>query len=117
MLTLFKHIVAGDSWGVNMPIIYDSPARGMMLPIMQLIIAMGIMNLILAVVVDRAVEAREMNKEKILKEQRQEKLRRKVELLETIRHFDADHSGTLSREEIENALSARSIQYTLGVAG
>ena len=43
---------------INIPVIETNPAKGILLPLVQLLIAMGIMNLILAVVVDRSVEAR-----------------------------------------------------------
>merc|ERR1740130_780433 len=67
VITIFQQVVAGDSWGeINIPVILKDPFRGTLLPLIQLIIAMGIMNLILAVVVDRSVEAREQNKAKLI---------------------------------------------------
>merc|ERR1712061_10232 len=57
ILTLFAQIVAGDSWGlISIPVIEDSWGLGLMLPVVQVIIGVATMNLILAVVVDRAVE-------------------------------------------------------------
>jgi len=104
MLTLFQQIVAGDSWGqISIPVIEHSPGHGMLLPVVQLLVAMGIMNLILAVVVDRSVDAREQNKERLLEEKRSQTETRRLKLLTIIGEFDVDESGTLSRQEIEAA--------------
>jgi len=120
ILTLFQQIVAGDSWGmINIPVIEKSPYLGLLLPGAQLLIAMGIMNLILAVVVDRSVEAREQNKAKMAEEERVRKQERKLRLLKVISEFDEDASGTLSRAEIDGALQspkAEEFQHIMKVA-
>lgn len=104
MLTLFQQIVAGDSWGlISIPVMEAAPWPGIVLPLVQLFIAMGLMNLILAVVVDRSVDAREQNKERVLEEKRRQKEERRLQLLSNIAFFDTDASGTLSREEILRA--------------
>lgn len=101
MLTLFQQVVAGDSWGyISIPVIEENPRIGLLLPMMQLLIAMGIMNLILAVVVDRAMESREASKEAAMMERMKEQQERKSQLLTIISEFDADMSGTLSPSEI-----------------
>lgn len=104
VLTLFQQTVAGDSWGqISIPVIEKAPVIGMLLPLVFVFIAMGIMNLILAVVVDRSVDAREQNKERVLNEKHYQKEARRLELLKNISSFDHDASGTMSRKEIEDA--------------
>merc|ERR1719313_2796054 len=70
---------------------------------------MGVMNLVLAVVVDRSVEAREQNKERILKEKQMQIIEQKLELLQTIAEYDTDEGGTLSRTELEQACTQCSL--------
>merc|ERR1740138_1162797 len=64
------------------------------------------MNLILAVVVDRAMDEREASKEKQIKESKIASQERKVRLLNIISEFDLDKSGTLSRKEISEACAS-----------
>lgn len=105
--TLFQQIVAGDSWGaISLPVLDTSPIVGMWLPFVQLIVSMGLMNLILAVVVDRAMEQRETSKEIQLAKRRAEQEARKVRLLNIISAYDHDFSGTLSRDEILEACTS-----------
>merc|ERR1719420_1619479 len=65
MLTLYQQVVAGDSWGLLGVPVVEAHWAGMLLPLVQLVIGIGAMNLILAVVVDRAVEAREHNRSQV----------------------------------------------------
>ena len=90
MMTLFQQTVAGDSWGsINVPVIEKEPLVGMLLPVVHIMVAIGVMNLILAVVVDRSVQAREQNTEKVRLEKQSARLLRKMELLKNIHECDA----------------------------
>jgi len=118
VLSLFSQIVAGDSWGLTSIPILEKSAWGILLPCVQLMIAMGITNLILAVVVDRSVEAREQNKNRIYQEKIQASNQRKVAILNTISAFDTDHSGALSRDELDRAFQeSDELQQLVSVTG
>jgi hypothetical protein len=117
ILTLFQQVVAGDSWGrMNLEVIHEDPVTGCLLPMVQLLISMGMMNLILAVVVDRSAEARESQKEASELHKSKLKHDRMVFLLQTIATFDDDQSGLLSREELDNALRSTEIRNVLKAA-
>lgn len=107
ILTLFQQIVAGDSWGlISIPVIEEDPILGMILPITQLAIGLGTMNLILAVVVDHAVEARESNQEFVINEKLKEKAKRTADLCRMFNKLDVDGSGCIDKEELESAFQS-----------
>merc|ERR1712118_43166 len=66
---------------------------------------MGIMNLILAVVVDSAMEARQQSEQDRQRQQQRERRQRTLELVEMVAEFDIDGNGTLSADEIREAFS------------
>jgi len=103
-LTLFQQIVAGDSWGeISIPVIEENPAFGLLLPFTQLAVGVGAMNLVLAVIVERAMAVRESSKEEMLKEALEEQRSRLVDVIQLLRQVDTDGNGMLSKEEIEQA--------------
>jgi len=52
--------VAGDSWGaISVPVIENHPWMGVILISIVFTVSLGLMNLMLAVIVERAAEARE----------------------------------------------------------
>ncbi|CAE7811757.1 CAC [Symbiodinium sp. CCMP2592] len=60
MLTIFQQVVAGDSWGeTSLPLVEAEPLTILILFPIMMTISLGAMNLILAVIVERATEARE----------------------------------------------------------
>merc|ERR1719379_492698 len=61
------------------------------------------MNLILAVIVDRAVEAREAKREDALKKRRMEAANRKRKLIKMFEDLDVDQNGILDLEEVKSA--------------
>jgi len=99
-LTLFQQIVAGDSWGaISVPVILEHPWTALILVSIMLTISLGLMNLILAVIVERAAEARERDVENRLKEKRREQEEQKAAMLELCSNLDKDGDGTLSLQE------------------
>ncbi|CAK9115479.1 unnamed protein product [Durusdinium trenchii] len=67
-LTLFQQIVAGDNWGqISIPVVEEEPLTAILLFSMLITISLGMLNLILAVIVERAAEARENDHEEMLK--------------------------------------------------
>jgi len=111
-LTLFQQIVAGDSWGqISVPLILERPWTAFILISIMMTISIGLMNLILAVIVERAAEARTKDIENRLKEKEQEQAKQKSKLLSLCKDMDSDGNGTLSLEEFlfayENAVDFR----------
>eukprot|EP00443_Scrippsiella_acuminata_P038009 CAMPEP_0115194204 /NCGR_PEP_ID=MMETSP0270-20121206/13951_1 /TAXON_ID=71861 /ORGANISM="Scrippsiella trochoidea, Strain CCMP3099" /LENGTH=652 /DNA_ID=CAMNT_0002607501 /DNA_START=164 /DNA_END=2119 /DNA_ORIENTATION=+ len=101
-LTLFQQIVAGDSWGmISVPVIEQNPwIAGPVLLTVAITVGLGLMNLILAVIVERAAEAREhdtLNRAKQKEKDRQETM---IELAALCARMDIDGSGTLSLSEL-----------------
>jgi len=100
-LTLFQQIVAGDSWGlVSIPLIKEFPEMAVILFMIMMTVSLGVMNLILAVIVERASEARANDQERKLKKKEQDRQKNMVELAMLCASMDADGSGALSLEEM-----------------
>eukprot|EP00931_Biecheleriopsis_adriatica_P101671 TRINITY_DN76762_c0_g1_i1.p1 TRINITY_DN76762_c0_g1~~TRINITY_DN76762_c0_g1_i1.p1 ORF type:complete len:635 (+),score=74.16 TRINITY_DN76762_c0_g1_i1:61-1965(+) len=100
-LTLFQSVVAGDSWGlISVRVIEKEPWTAFILVAIVVTISLGIMNLILAVIVERAAEARE----KDVETKRKNKLKtQRIEMMKLATYcerMDEDSSGTLSLEEL-----------------
>merc|ERR1719242_1002780 len=60
-LTFFKHVIAGDSWGLlSIPLMETNP--WLTAPVLlggSCVVQMGLMNLMVAIIVDKAATARE----------------------------------------------------------
>jgi len=107
MLTLFQQIVAGDSWGLtSLPVMEHTPQLVPIFVLIVMSVALGVMNLILAVIVDSATEARENDVERKQQEQAKRLLEMKITLLKLCSSMDADYSGSLTLEELKNAWSS-----------
>jgi len=99
-LTLFQQIVAGDSWGeISVPLILERPWTALILISIMLTVSLGLMNLILAVIVERAAEAREKDVENKLKDKMRQQAEQKADMLNLCSTLDKDGDGTLSLEE------------------
>jgi len=102
-LTLFQQIVAGDSWGsISVPIIEEDPAIGWILLVVCVSISLGMMNLILAVIVDRAAEARDNDRKAKVKMKDKARSANMLELARLCSRMDKDDSGCLSLKEMLN---------------
>jgi len=102
-LTFFQSIVAGDSWGlVSIPIIERRPWTAFIFFGVLASVQLGVMNLILTVIVDRANDARkeDLHFQHLSKERAYEQW--KVATNELCQHLDEDNNGELSRDEILN---------------
>jgi len=103
-LTLFQQIIAGDNWGeLSIPNIEADWKAAVLLPLVQIMIGLGTMNLILAVIVDCAVEAREAKKEDAMKQKIKDTKERKSKLMEMFQQLDVDGNGGLDEAEVRNA--------------
>ncbi|CAE8647587.1 unnamed protein product [Polarella glacialis] len=100
-LTLYQQIVAGDSWGqISVPVIEKEPLVAPILLTVSVTISLGVMNLILAVIVERAAEAREKDVQHKLKEIDESRKQNMVDLARICHDMDGDENGTLSLEEM-----------------
>lgn len=100
-LTLFQQIVAGDSWGqISIPLIDVAPWTAPFLFFIMMTVSLGVMNLILAVIVERAAEARANDQERKQKQKEEERARNMVGLATLCASMDMDGSGSLSLEEM-----------------
>eukprot|EP00439_Symbiodinium_sp_Y106_P010572 s2376_g1.t1 len=100
-LTLFQQVVAGDSWGeISIPLLEEHPETSLVLFPIMVSISLGVMNLILAVIVERATEARENDQDRKLKKKDQERSKNMIEFALLCNDMDADESGSLSLDEM-----------------
>eukprot|EP00930_Biecheleria_cincta_P001862 TRINITY_DN102951_c0_g1_i1.p1 TRINITY_DN102951_c0_g1~~TRINITY_DN102951_c0_g1_i1.p1 ORF type:complete len:748 (+),score=172.31 TRINITY_DN102951_c0_g1_i1:33-2246(+) len=101
VLTLTQQIVAGDSWGMTaIPIVEKEPVTFFVLFTVLIFISLGVMNLILAVIVERSTEARENDVEAKLAQKDAVRSQNMVNLCQLCHQMDQDGSGTLSLEEM-----------------
>mmetsp|Transcript_72348 Transcript_72348/g.194912 ORF Transcript_72348/g.194912 Transcript_72348/m.194912 type:complete len:442 (-) Transcript_72348:312-1637(-) len=101
VLTLYQNIVAGDSWGlINVPLIEEEPWTALFLVTATVSVSLGLTNLILAVIVERANEARDKDLEQKLKGKEQDQEQHKLELYDMCSRMDIDQSGTLTLSEL-----------------
>jgi len=101
MLTLFKNIVAGDSWGeVAVPLIERNPLTGVLFAGMLFTISFGLLNLITAVIIEIANDARDRDLHHQLRLKEAQLLTAKNKFEELCIEMDGDHNGSLSVEEL-----------------
>merc|ERR1712232_382656 len=101
MLTFTQQIVAGDSWGVvTLPIIEAHPWTAVFFVSVLVSIQLGLMNLILSVIVDKAQQAHADDARFVLQQRQEEFERAKHDLLKMCQKLDQDESGNLSEEEL-----------------
>jgi len=102
-LTLFREIIAGGSWIISTPVIKQSPSVGIVLVTVVVVISLGTMNLILAVIVERAAEARDKDVTDRIQQKDDEASEMKLRLLQMCAAMDKDESYTLTIDEIKTA--------------
>lgn len=99
-LTFFQHIIAGDAWGeVNIVIIERYPSAAIFLALVLVTMNLGLMNLVVTVIVDKAQEAREQNVHTRLQQQEQAWSELKRSLYKQCKSLDTNHNGELSLDE------------------
>lgn len=100
-LTLFQQIVAGDSWGtISIPLVETAPWTAVLLFSILITISLGMLNLILAVIVERAAEARENDHEAKIKKKNQDRSRSMEDLATLCASMDENNNGMISYEEL-----------------
>ncbi|CAE7401399.1 Scn11a [Symbiodinium pilosum] len=100
-LLLFKTVIAGDSWGdIAVPVIYAHPFSAIIFMGSLLTLIFGVLNLIVAVVVDTFAEARQRDVLN-LAEEMEFNLAADQKFLERIfQRIDADGSGQVTFDEL-----------------
>eukprot|EP00435_Cladocopium_sp_Y103_P013258 s3843_g3.t1 len=100
-LTLFSQLVAQDNWSqLSLPLAEEAPWTTPLLFIILMTVSLGVMNLILAVVVEKAAEARENDQERKMQQKENERERNMIELAILCDRMDNDGSGALSLKEM-----------------
>merc|ERR1719506_2797208 len=100
-LTLFRTIIGGDSWGkIAIPVIEQYPWAALIFVGSLFTIQIGILNLVIAVLVDAAAESREHDVAARSLESEQAERIEKRSLERIFRQVDADGSGALSLDEL-----------------
>lgn len=100
-LTLFQTIVAGDSWGlVAIPLIEAHPWSAIIFIGAMMTVVFGVLNLIVAVVVERFADARAKDINTIARDLDDDEQLEKKELERIFKKIDQDLDGTLTRDEL-----------------
>lgn len=100
-LTLFRTIVAGDGWGtLAVPVIREYPASGIIFIGACLTIVYGVLNLVVAVVVDTFAEERTKNETLLAMELEEEQGDDLLWLQRVFDKIDEDKSGDVSLDEL-----------------
>lgn len=105
-LTFTQQIIAGDSWGqVTVPVIERCPATAIFFFLVFASLALATMNLILAVIVDCAQQARHMSTHDLAKEREIDYQKARTRLSELCKNLDTDGNGMLSLDELQQGFS------------
>lgn len=115
--TLFTTIVTGDSWGqYAYPLIERWPWTAVLFCVALMTVGLGLLNLVLTVIVDRANDARAENEAELKAARSEEQLLAKSHLDHVCSQMDTDGDGLLTLEEIlEGAESNPEFIQTLKV--
>lgn len=103
-LFFFQTIIAGDSWGkISVPVTERHPWAGIIFCGALLTIIFGVLNLVVAVVVDTFADLRSKDLSYMAMEMELEELYEKKELWKLFEQIDKDKSGEITYEELEDA--------------
>jgi len=101
-LMFFQTVVAGDSWGLcAIPIIRYAPWTFPVFAGVLFTVQIGLTNLILAVIVEQAAQAREADQMQNLKEQKKAEESSRIMLLKLCKDIDTNDNGELTKQELE----------------
>jgi len=113
-LYFFVTLVAGDGWAVcAVPIIEDSPMAWSVFAVSLVTIQLGFLNLVLAVIVDNAAEARDASKEEKAAAQKELQAQSFIKWADVMTRLDADKSGTIHLDELMLGYSDKTVKAML----
>lgn len=100
-LLLFQTVIAGDSWGkLATPVITRSPIMSFIFVGSQLTLVFGVLNLVVAVVVDTFAEQRQKDVENLAQEMQSDEEMDVKLLNKMFKKIDEDRDGEISLEEL-----------------
>ncbi|CAE7031017.1 GIP [Symbiodinium sp. CCMP2456] len=100
-LLLFKTVIAGDAWGeIAVPVIQEHPATFIIFIGSSLTLVFGVLNLIVAVVVDTFAESRQSDVQSLAEEMEDEIEHDRAALGKLFARMDRDRSGKLTLSEL-----------------
>lgn len=116
-LLLFKTVVAGDSWGqIAVPVIQENPGTLVIFIGSLVTMVFGVLNVIVAVVVDTFADARQRDVQNLAEELDDDIVADKKDLQKIFNRIDVDGSGQLTMDELlEGARSDPAFQSRLRV--
>eukprot|EP00927_Polykrikos_kofoidii_P082299 TRINITY_DN8143_c0_g2_i4.p1 TRINITY_DN8143_c0_g2~~TRINITY_DN8143_c0_g2_i4.p1 ORF type:complete len:601 (+),score=94.23 TRINITY_DN8143_c0_g2_i4:88-1890(+) len=101
LITFTQQIVTGDSWGqVTIPIMEFQPITALYFLSVYVSVGMVLMNLILAVVVEKASQAQNLSVEEQAQQHKEDRELACDELLQLCETIDGDKSGKLTVQEL-----------------
>mmetsp|Transcript_43435 Transcript_43435/g.116425 ORF Transcript_43435/g.116425 Transcript_43435/m.116425 type:complete len:296 (+) Transcript_43435:2-889(+) len=104
VVTLTKDLVAQDGWGeIAMPVIEAYPETYIYFFLAYSTVTIAILNLILAVIVDTALEARKDDIHAVARVKREQRSANAKRLQELFSELDVDGNGVLTHAELEKA--------------
>jgi len=104
IITFIQTTISGDSWGeVAVPMITKHPWTGLVYFAVIVTVQLGLLNLILAVIVDRAMEARKEDEDQMLKTQEDVARRAERRLQKLCESIDTSGNGILTQEDLRDA--------------
>merc|ERR1712129_77683 len=101
VLLFFQTLVAGDSWGLcAVPVVKKSPGTLILFASVLVIVQLGFTNLILAVIVEKAAEAREKDGNA----QKRDRQKATARLARIARQLDSNNTGQISEDEFSEGI-------------
>eukprot|EP00747_Dinoflagellata_sp_TGD_P169722 gnl/TRDRNA2_/TRDRNA2_199474_c0_seq1.p1 gnl/TRDRNA2_/TRDRNA2_199474_c0~~gnl/TRDRNA2_/TRDRNA2_199474_c0_seq1.p1 ORF type:complete len:606 (-),score=105.02 gnl/TRDRNA2_/TRDRNA2_199474_c0_seq1:154-1773(-) len=105
LVTFLQHIIAGDSWGnVSVPIVEEAAWTAIFFLGVLASVQLAILNILLAAIVDSAMQARLGNQHTMAKAKEREQQKAKDNLVKICATLDKDNSGNLTLDELLEGL-------------
>jgi len=100
-LTFMQQLIAGDGWGtICIPLIENYPYLIFYFAGVLMTVSLGIMNLITAIIVDRAAEARQDSLRVLAERKEKDFMVAAKDLVKLCQGLDQDGNGTISKNEL-----------------
>jgi len=100
-MTIFKTVIAGDDWGqLAVPIVEAAPWTSVLFVLIWATIGLGLLNLIIAVILDCASKAQQADVEQNIREKEEEFHGLRIKMLAICDSMDSDGDGEISLEEL-----------------
>jgi len=113
-LYFFVTLIAADGWAVcAVPIIEDSPLTWSIFAVSLVTVQLGFLNLVLAVIVDNAAEARDASKEEKSAAQKQLQAQSFKKWVDVMQRLDSDNSGSIGLDELMQGYSDKTVKSML----